>query len=158
MPEERQYKQAKEVFRSLCAAFDADGWTYDADEKELTIESGVQGEDLPIPIDIEVDAERMLVSLISRLPFCVEKERRREMAVAVSRANNGLVDGSFDYDYNTGDILFRITVSFLDSLIAANALRSMVHFACFAVDAYNDKFLQVNGNDMDCDEVADFIA
>ena len=47
---------------------------------------------------------------------------------------------------------------FRDSLIAANALRGMVHFACLAVDAYNDKFLQVNGNDMDCDEVADFIA
>lgn len=79
------------------------------------------------------------------------------MAVAIARANNGLTDGSFDYNYSDGTVLFRVTTSIFDSIISANALKYMVLCACHTVDNYNDKFLMVAKSEMTCDEVAKFI-
>ena len=38
------------------------------------------------------------------MPFTVPENMRKEMAVAVSCANHCMVDGDFDYDYETGKI------------------------------------------------------
>lgn len=157
MAETRDIRQAQAAFKSLCKALDSDGWHYDKDETALMIECGAQGEDLEIDVRINVDADKLLVSLFSQLPFNVAEDRRREMAVAVAKANNGMIDGSFDYDYNTGAIIFRITVSIRESLISENALKYMVYCACSTVDHYNDKFLIVAKNNMTCKEVAEFI-
>lgn len=157
MADARELKQAQAAFKTMCNALDKAGWEYDKDEEEMDIGCGACGEDLPIPVRIHVDAERELVVLYSHMPFSVPEDRRRELAVAVAQANNGMVDGSFDYDYANGNILFRITVSICESLISEKALMYMVYCACSTVDAYNDKFLIVAKNSMTCDEVAEFI-
>lgn len=157
MADNRELKQARAAFDSLCKALDSDGWHYSKDEDEMTINCGAQGEDLPIEIMISVDADRALVTLLSEMPFAVSESRRREMAVAVAQANNGMVDGSFDYNYSNGKILFRITTSIRESLIGERALQYIVYCACSTIDKYNDKFLMVAKNDMTCDEVAKFI-
>lgn len=157
MADKNQLKQARSAFESLCRALDSDGWKYEKDADNMKIKCGAQGDDLPIPIRIYVDADKSLISLYSQLPFTVSENRRREMAVAVAQANNGMVDGCFDYDYSDGTIIFRITVSIRESLISEKALKYMVYCACSTVDDYNDKFLMVAKNDMTCDEVAKFI-
>ena len=157
MMDNKNLKQARAAFVSLCNVLDADEWHYEKDADEMEIDCTAQGDDLPIPIRIRVDGERLLVSLYSRLPFTVSEDRRREMAVAVSRANYNMVDGSFDYDISNGYILFRITGSIRKSLIGENALRYLVYCACNTVDNYNDKFLMVAKSAMTCDEVAQFI-
>lgn len=57
----------------------------------------MQGDDLPIEIQIRVDVEHSLIILLSHLPFLVGKEKRLYMAVAISIVNNVIVDGSFDF-------------------------------------------------------------
>ncbi len=157
MTDKKQLKQAKITFTALCNALDSDDWNYEKDESKLTIRCGAQGDDLPIPIKIHVDADKYLVVLYSQLPFSVSEDRRREMAVAVAQANNGMIDGCFDYDYSDGNILFRITTSIRDSLISEEALKYLIYCACSTVDNYNDKFLMVAKSKMTCDEVAKFI-
>lgn len=157
MADTKQLKQAQAVFNALCKALDSDGWRYEKDEEEMTIRCGAQGEDLPMAIRIQVDADRALVSLYSQLPFTIAEDRRREMAVAVAQANNGMIDGCFDYDYSNGSIMFRITTSIRDSLIGENALKYLVYCACSTVDHYNDKFLMAAKSEMTCDEIAKFI-
>lgn len=157
MADNRELRQARAAFDALCNALDADGWHYEKDEEDMSINCGAQGEDLPIEIMISVNADRALVTLLSEMPFKAPESRRREMAVAVARANDGMVDGSFDYDYSGGTILFRITTSIRESLIGERALQYIVYCACNTIDRYNDKFLMVAKNDMTCDEVAEFI-
>lgn len=157
MADKKELKQAKSAFDSLCEALDADGWHYEKNEEEMMITCSARGEDLPIAIRIHVDADKALVSLYSQLPFSIAEDRRREMAVAVAKANNGMVDGCFDYNYSDGSIIFRITTSIRESLISGNALKYLVYCACSTVDNYNDKFLMSAKSKMTCDEVAKFI-
>lgn len=143
MAEEKDLKRAQEVFAALCGAMDAEGWQYKKDESKLRLECTVQGEDLSIEINMTVDAERELIILFSRIPLAVPGDKRLEMAIAVSAVNNKLVDGCFDYDIQSGDMFFRLTNSYLDSTIGAEAFLYMVVCGARSIDEYNDKFLMI---------------
>lgn len=157
MADEKQLKQAQAAFQALCEMMEEKGWHYEKDAENLLISCGAQGEDLPMQIRIEVDVERQLIMLLSQLPFVIPEDKRTALAVAVSAANNGMIDGSFDYDCLSGDIIFRMTLSFRDSLIGKDAFEYMLLCSCFTIDRYNDKFLMVAKNDMSCEEILNFI-
>lgn len=144
MAEEKDLIRAKQTFNTLCRALDKNGWHYRKNEAELSIECKARGDDLPIDISITVDAERMLVMLFSHIPFVVAEDKRLDLAVAVSVVNNRFVDGSFDYNIRSGDMVFRITTSFRESEIGEGTFMYMLLCACQTVDDYNDKFLMLS--------------
>lgn len=157
MSEEKELKQAQTVYKALCEMLNERDWHYEKDEENLAIKCGAQGDDLPMEIIVEVDRKRQLVSLLSQMPFAVPENRRTALAVAVSQANNGMVDGSFDFDYLSGRIVFRMTSSYRESLIGKQLFEYMLSCACFTIDEYNDKFLMVAKNEMSAEEILDFI-
>lgn len=143
MGELKNLEQAKAVFAALCHALDRHEWRYKKDEGKLSIKCGAQGDDLPMDITVEVDADRMLVMLISHMPFVIQEDKRIEAAVAVSAVNNALADGCFDYDVTSGDIFFRMTNSFIDSLLGEDVFSYMLFCSCKTIDEFNDKFLML---------------
>lgn len=143
MAELKNYEQAKVTFTTLCQALDNHQWHYKKDEDELSIECGVQGDDLPMEITVKVDADRMLVLLISHMPFVIQEDKRLDVAVAVSAINNALVDGCFDYDLATGHMFFRMTNSFIESKISEAVFAYMLFCSCQTIDEYNDRFLML---------------
>lgn len=157
MSDEKELKQAKVVYATLCEMLDEHDWHYQKDEERLTISCGAQGDDLPMEIRIEVDVERNLITLLSQMPFAVAENRRTALAIAVSQANNGMVDGNFDYDYLNGRIIFRMTSSYLGSLIGKDLFNYMLMCSCVTIDEYNDKFLMVAKSEMSNNEILDFI-
>ncbi len=157
MADEKQRKQARAAFQALCEMLEEKDWHYEKDAENFFIICGAQGEDLPMKIRIEVDAERQLIMLLSQIPFTIPEDRRTALAVAVSAANNGMIDGSFDYDYLGGDIVFRMTSSFRDSLVGKDLFEYMLLCSCFTIDRYNDKFLMVAKSDMSYEDILNFI-
>lgn len=138
--------QAQAVFKTVCAALDQNEWKYDKNEDELTIRCGVNGDDLPMNITVNVDAKRSLLLVFSTLPFTVSEDKRLDLAIAVSVVNNNLVDGSFDYDLSDGSLFFRLTNSFIESSIGKELVRYMIACTCSTVDDYNEKFLMLGKN------------
>lgn len=157
MADEKQLKQARAAFQALCEMLEEKDWHYTKDEENLQIFCGAQGKDLPMEIRVEVDAKRQLIILLSQMPFMIPQDKREALAVAVSAANDGMIDGSFDYDYLRGGILFRMTSSFLDSLIGKDVFEYMLFCSCFTIDKYNDKFLMVAKSDMSNEEILNYI-
>ena len=157
MADQNDLKQAQAVYKALCDMLDGQKWHYNRDDDKLTIDCSAQGEDIPMNIIIEVDAERYLVTLLSPMPFAVPENRRKELAVAVSQANNGMIDGSFDYNFTNGRIMFRMTASYRNSLISKELLFYMLKCSCSTVDNYNDKFLMVAKNNMSIAEILEFV-
>lgn len=143
MAEQKSLEQAQAVFATLCRALDAREWHYQKDEEGLCIECGARGDDLPMEITVKVDAERMVIRLISHMPFVIQEDKRLDVAIAVSSINNMLVDGSFDYDITSGQIFYRMTSSFLESEIGEEVFLYMIFCSCQIIDEYNDKFLML---------------
>ena len=146
------HEKALEVFNGLCKTFEKHDWQYEKEEAKLTLRSGAVSADLPMEFDVIVEEDSMLVLLVSRLPFSVPEDRRRDMAVAVSVANNALADGCFDFDICGGRLFFRMTSCFLDSTLGEDLFRYMLFASCRIIDEYNDKFLSLATGRMPVEE------
>lgn len=153
--EDEKLTRAKKVFETLCAALDKHKWHYTKNEENLSIDCSAQGEDLPMDINIRVDTDRQLIMLLSHLPFVISEDKRLEVAIATSVANNDMVDGSFDFDVTSGHMFFRLTSSFIESDIGTELITYMLMVSCSTIDAYNDKFLMISKGMM---SIQDFIA
>ena len=143
MAEAKDIKLAKEVFAAVCQRLEEDEWSFKKDETKLEITCGAQGDDLPMDINIQVDADRSLVLLLSPMPFTVPEDKRLDVVVAVSAINNILADGCFDFSIVSGRLFFRMTNSFCDSLIGKEVFAYMLYTACATIDKFNDKFFML---------------
>lgn len=143
MADENKIKQAKTVYNTLCKALDSKKWKYQGHPEDMVVTFTSTGDDIPMEFVVFIDSDRQLVRMLSRLPFKFPEDNRVDGAVATSYINYKLADGSFDYDYSTGEVTFRLTATFIDSLISEDLLLYMVACACYTVDDYNDKLLMV---------------
>ena len=135
--------KAKEIFDALVNMLDTRDWKYDKFEEDLVIKSGIKGDDLPIEFIVVVKPKNQVVQLLSRLPFQIPEEKRVDAAIAICVANNGLVDGSFDYDIAEGNITFRLTSSYRESTLGADLFEYMILVSAGTIDDYNDKFFMI---------------
>ena len=140
---EQDMKKAVEVYGTLCSMLDNINWKYDKIEEKLMIKSGVKGDDLPIDFIVVVKPRNQVVQFISSMPFNMPEDKRVEGALAVCTANYGLVDGSFDYDLSDGQIIFRLTSSYRDSLLSEALFEYMVMVSASTIDKYNDLFFML---------------
>ena len=152
---DEELERAHKVYETLSTTLDSLKLYYQKNDEMLSIDCGAQGEDLQMEITIEVDAERQLIMLLSHMPFVISEDKRLDVAIATSVANNGLVDGSFDFDITDGHMFFRMTSSFIESEIGSELFMYMLMVSCRTIDEYNDKFLMLNKGIM---SVEDFIA
>lgn len=143
MAELKNVEKAQATFATLCRTLDKHEWRYKKDDEKLSLTCGARGDDLPIELRIDVDADRMLIILISHLPFVIQEDKRLDVAIAVSAINNMLVDGCFDYDVASGHMFFRMTNSFIESTISEEVFSYMLFCSCHTIDEYNDKFLMI---------------
>ena len=144
----KQKKLAKSVFKTFCEVLDEKNVNYTKKKDRLAVNCILHGNDIPVAIDAVVDENDMIVLALSPLYFTVPKERREVIAVAVSEINAYLLDGHFDFDYQTGSINFRIFLSFANSIIDKQAFEYMIDTIFAVVDDYNDKLLFISKGDM----------
>lgn len=148
-----QKKQAETMFETLRKMLTERNVIFGKGGNKFEVVCRAVGDDLPMTVHINVDAKRMIISLLSKMPFVVKKSRRNEMAVAVCRANCGMPDGGFDFDVSDGDIFFRMTCSYRQSLISKELFEYMLFASFNTIDRYNDVFLRVATTNMTIDEI-----
>lgn len=136
-------KKAQSVYKSLCDMLDEKKVRYEKHPEDLVVTFTMTGEDIPMNFILNIDAKRDLVRLISPIPVKFEGDKRVIGAIATCQATYCLADGSFDYDCKSGNVLFRMTSSYKDSLISKDVLEYMVAVAGMTVDEFNDKFLML---------------
>ncbi len=144
MEDVRKEKLAKNVYLNICSMFENMNFNHERDDEELVIRSTVHGDDIPMDIIIIVHPDSETVSFFSPMPFKVPEDKISEMALAVAVANNGLRNGSFDLDISDGSIVFRMTASYVDSILGEELFRMMLIVSSDTIDRYNDKFLMLS--------------
>ena len=154
---EKEEKQARQAYAALCGMLYDRKWHYDRDDKEMSISCGVQGDDIPMKMNVFINAEAQTARLVSHLPFDVPAARRDAVVAAICAINYNIYDGCFDYNYNDDHILFRLSVCYADSLVGKGLFGHMMSVSCFTVDEYNDKLLLVVKSGMTPEEAAAFI-
>lgn len=144
MEDERKQKLAQNVYSNICSMFEDMNFNHERDDENLVIRSTVHGDDFPMDIVIIVNQDSQTVSFFSPMPFKVPDDKISEMAIAIAIANNGLRNGSFDFDISDGKILFRMTACYIDSILGKELYRMMLIVSSNTIDRYNDKFLMLS--------------
>lgn len=152
MTDDRKLKNAHSVYNTLCEMLDAKTLRYEKHPEDLVVTFVVKGDDMPMQFIVKVDEERELVRVMSPIPVTFEGDRCVDAAIATCQVNYRMADGSFDFDFRKGRILFRVTSSYADSLISKELLEYMIGLACYMVDEYNDKFLMLSKGMISVDE------
>lgn len=143
MANEKELKQAKSIFDTICKMLDKNDLTYKKNEEKLIISCVIHGDDIPMDILFVVNPRAEVVSLISPMSFKMGEDKRVDGALAVCIANYGLVNGTFDYDINDGEIRFRMVSSYRESILSEELFMYMLMVSAHTVDEYNDKFLML---------------
>ncbi len=143
MSDDKKLKNAQNVYKTLCAMLDEKELKYEKHEDDLVVTFILGGDDIPMQFVLNVDSDRQLIRLLSPIPVTFEGDKRIEGAIATCQANYRIADGSFDFDFKQGRILFRMTSSYIDSLISKDVFEYMVAVASYTVDEYNDKFFML---------------
>ncbi len=143
MADETKEIQARQILDMICEFFDDNHYGYDKDEKTSRILYALQGEDLDMYFSFSVNADAMLVTLFSQLPFEADEDRRADLATAVNEVNTSLQLGSFDYNIHTGRIFFRMTNSYSGTPVNKDVISDMFYMGHQIVDAYDENFMMV---------------
>lgn len=144
MSDVNKAEKAQEVYETLCAAIEKRGWHFNKEEALKLVRIGLRGEDLPMDFFFVVDEERMIIRLMSRLPFAMKEDKRIDGAIMTCAATNKLANGCFDYDISKGTITFRMTASYRESMIGEGLFDYLIDCAATTVDRYNDQFFAIN--------------
>ena len=135
--------KATEVYNSLVAMLNEREWNFAKDDEKMAISASLAGEDLPVDFIMRVYPDYDVVQLVSKLQFKMPESKRVEGAIAVAIANYGMVNGSFDYDITDGEIVFRMTTSYLGTDLSHDLLEKMIFVSASTVDSYNDRFFML---------------
>ena len=106
------------------------------------------GEDIPMTLHIILRADRQIASVLSVMPFFITEEHRNDAALAVTAANHGLIDGSFDLNMKNGEIRFRLTSCYIDSVLSESLFSYLMFVSAETIDRYNDRFMALNTGEM----------
>ena len=131
------------VYETICAMFDQKGYHYERHDEDHLITCTVTGDDLPMDIIFVVRDERQIVQLISPMPFKIPEDKRVDTALALTVINDDLIDGSFDFDMSDGRISFRLTASYIESILGKELFEYMLMVSASTVDEYNDKLFMI---------------
>ncbi len=140
--------EAKRAFDNMIKMLDSRDWNYEKYEDKLTIRCSIAGQDLPIECLMMVQEANQVVQVYSTLPCRMPEDKRVDGAIAVCVANYGLCNGSFDYDISDGEIYFRLTTSYTETVLSDELMERMLFVAAATIDKFNDKFFMLAKNMM----------
>lgn len=158
MDEEALVKMGNTVYESICKMLDDNELHYTTNDDRLTVSCNIRGDDLPIETLFVVKPQAQIVQMFSPLPLTVPVEYRADTALAVLAVNNILLNGSFDFDYDNGRIIFRICQSYMESILGKEVFKYMLNVTVALTDEYNDRFFMLAKGMMTLDQFLEKLA
>ncbi len=133
-------EKAKNIYGKICEMLDSFNLKFDRNDEKFMINCAMQGDDLPITINMQVNAEKELIHVLSYIPVEVPEDKRIDMAIAVSVTNSKLVDGNFDFNVKEGSLFFKMSNCYIDSTVGIETLKYLFICSIQTIEDFNDKF------------------
>ena len=132
--------EGKALYNTLCQTLDNMKWRYDKDENNLVVRTSAVGKDLSMKLNMHVDSERQVMYLKSPMPFAIAEDKRDTVAKAAIIANYTMLNGSFEFDFDTGYLAFKMVIPYMESMLSEKVCHYMIILSCNMTDKFNDKF------------------
>lgn len=136
--------QKQFAFEDLVAILQEDGVKFTSREEEGFLMAGFSGgRHGPVQLLARVDGQRDVLTLSFRLPLTIPEDKRLEMAEAVTRANYGLVVGSFEMDMRDGELNYKVVVPIDEAMLSHAQFRHCMGAALMTVQRYLPAYYRI---------------
>ena len=132
--------EAKVMFNTLCQTLDNMNWRYEKDAQNLVVRTSAVGQGLSMKLNLHVDADRQVMYLKSPMPFAIPQNVYDTVAKAAIIANYSMLNGSFEFDFDTGYLGFKMVVPYMESILSEKVCHYLIILSCNMTDKFNNKF------------------
>ena len=151
--------KAREMYELVLSVIKRKKWEVEERPDDLELVLNMDGEDLPISMNIRIKERLEAISIFCNLPFEMSEENRMSVAAAINFINGTIPEGNFDFSLKTGDVGFRYTALYSEgSIISDKLVEKMLDGTVSALNHYTamifalskgmidlEKFLEVMG-------------
>lgn len=130
---------AKNVYDMIISTLESQDFKFQKSDEDMRVAFQIETDNLPVIISVVTDFERQLIRIVAGYSIVFPEDKRVDGAIAACVTNRNLVAGGFDYDYESGEIVFRISSSFAGSVISPDAFMYLVRRAYRTCLAYDQK-------------------
>ncbi|MDE6690407.1 MAG: YbjN domain-containing protein [Clostridia bacterium] len=135
---------AKKNFKVLCKYLDKKKWKYTKEEEKFRIEIAFSDRAHNVYVYLRFNEELGIVSALTSMSLPEIPENRRSlMAAAITLANGRLTEGNFDYNCLKDKILFRMSTSYIESVLSESLYEYMISVAFHTIKEYYGKFEEI---------------
>ena len=140
------------IMESLVNYFRENDWQYELVVHDSRLVARVRGNNGDWSCYAQAREEEGQFVFYSVLPFEVIERKRAAVAEYISRANWGLVSGSFEMDFSTGETRFRTSIELLGEPLCAERIENLVMTNVVMMDRYLPGLMRVIYNDLSPEE------
>ena len=132
-----------EAMEKVLELFRAKEWSYELDEENHLVRSGINGDNGEWKVVISPSDEDEVCLMLSILPQRCPERRRVACAELLTRINYGILVGGFEMDFQTGRINFKTSHPFAKGELDGELLKRVVGFNLNCMDKYLPAIMSV---------------
>lgn len=129
-------------------------WNYEESDEKV-IHTGIKGENCNYHLFFICEEKKNQMVLIGFQETAIPEQCRSKAAELLTRANLGLMVGSFIMDFDNGDYRFRIGINLEDGKLSSAMIRNYIAITYKMLDDMYPCIKKLNYSETDIDELYD---
>ena len=122
------------LYATALNTFKEMGWLYLEVPEHAVIEANFEAHHTKIPLHVQVFGETNIITVVSNSTLQVPSSHRLPVCELLMRTNKDLNLGNFELEWESGQVMFRVTNVFPPNRHDARIIASLVHSAVAEMD------------------------
>jgi hypothetical protein len=124
-----------QLFKTIRATLDEMDWSYDADEPNYVIQTGMKGDDLAIPLIIIVENNTLV--FLSPLNLTADPDNFKKVTWELNNINKGIKFGKFFLDPDKGRIYYQFSFPYIEAAVSKKFFATFLEIVLKTVDEHD---------------------
>ena len=128
--------QPNTILDSIIRYYEEDNIHFRQSEDSSVLKAGFRGQNGNYDLYAQAKEEQHQALFVSYCPTKVPSSKEREVAEFLTRANNGLILGNFEMDFEDGRVRYKTSVDLEDGHLTTNMVKRLVMTNLSMMDKY----------------------
>lgn len=124
-----------QLFKTIKETLDEMEWSYDVDNSKYVIRTGMQGDDLSIPLLVIVENNTLV--FLSPLNLEAKQENYKTVTWELNNINKGIKFGKFYLDGDNGRILYQFSFPYVEAAVSKKFFATFLKIVLETVDEHD---------------------
>lgn len=134
---------SKTVAATIQSYFSKNNFDFTFNEEKGTFNAGFKVKCKIGSVNILIVLRKNAYCVYTKIPLMVEEENRHKVAEYICRANYGLIQGNFEFDFRDGEIRYKSSILCDNDATSENIVNACIGLSLAMIERYCDGIFQV---------------